>query len=85
MAFEEQTLHARIDALLDRGAEQGCLHISELDGFVQTHELDDEGVEELYDRLEARGIDVSDDCARTDAVDASYVNGELASATTDAL
>jgi RNA polymerase primary sigma factor len=81
----QQSLHAQIDALLDRGEEQGCLHISELDQFVQLLELDDEGIEDLYERIEARGIDITDDCARVDAVDASYVNGELAVSTTDAL
>jgi RNA polymerase primary sigma factor len=81
----EQSLHAQIDALLDRGEEQGCLHISELHQFVQLLELDDEGIEDLYDQIESRGIEVTDDCARPDAVDARYVNGELAVATTDAL
>ena len=77
--------HAQVEALLDRGEEQGCLHISELHELVQLLELDDDGIEDLYDRIEARGIEVTDDCARDDAVDASYVNGELAVATTDAL
>jgi RNA polymerase primary sigma factor len=81
----EQSLQAQIDALLDRGEEQGCVHISELHQFVQLLELEDEGIEDLFERIEARGIEVTDDCARTDAVDASYVNGELAVSTTDAL
>jgi RNA polymerase primary sigma factor len=81
----EQSLHAQLDTLLDRGEEQGCLHVSELHQFVQLHELDEEGIEGLYDRLESRGIEITDDCARPDAVDASYVNGELAATTTDAL
>jgi RNA polymerase primary sigma factor len=80
-----QSLQAQIEALLDRGEEQGCLHISELDQFVQLLGLDEDGIEDLYERIEARGVDVTDDCARADAVDASYVNGELAVATTDAL
>ncbi len=81
----QQSSHAQIDALLDRGEEQGCLHISELDQFAQLLDLDDEGIEDLYERIEARGIELTDDCARADAVDATYVNGELAVATTDAL
>jgi RNA polymerase primary sigma factor len=81
----QQSLQAQIEALLDRGEEQGCLHISELQQFVQLLELDDEGIEDLYERIESRGIEVTDDCARADAVDASYVNGELAATTTDAL
>ena len=42
-------------------------------------------VEALYDLIEARGIEVTDDCAREESVPAAYVNGELAVATTDAL
>jgi RNA polymerase primary sigma factor len=81
----QQSIQAQIDALLDRGEEQGCLHLSELQQFVQLLELDDEGIEDLYERIEARGIDLTDDCAREGAVDASYVNGALAATTTDAL
>jgi RNA polymerase primary sigma factor len=81
----QQSLHAQIDALLDRGEEQGCLHISEVHQFVGLLELDEDGIEELYDRIESRGIELTDDCARADAVDASYANGELAATTTDAL
>ena len=84
MATQENT-HARIEALLDRAEEHGCLHLSEFNQFVQTLELDEEGIEELYDRIESRGIDLTDDCARGEAVDASYVNGSLAAQTTDAL
>jgi RNA polymerase primary sigma factor len=81
----QHSLQAQTEALLDRGEEQGCLHISELHQFVQLLELDDEGIEDLYERIESRGIELTDDCAREDAVDASYVNGELAATTTDAL
>ncbi|HEX2504885.1 MAG TPA: sigma-70 family RNA polymerase sigma factor [Gaiellaceae bacterium] len=81
----QHSLKAQTEALLDRGEEQGCLHISELHQFVQLLELDDEGIEDLYERIESRGIALTDDCAREDAVDASYVNGELAATTTDAL
>ena len=81
----EQSLKAQIDALLDRGEDQGCLHISELHQFVQLHELDEAGVEELYDLIESRGFEVTDDCAREESVPAAYLNGELAMATTDAL
>ncbi|HEX3686020.1 MAG TPA: sigma-70 family RNA polymerase sigma factor, partial [Gaiellaceae bacterium] len=38
----------------------------------------------LYEQLEERGIDVSDDCGR-EQDESTYVNGDLAVATTDAL
>ncbi|HEY7197591.1 MAG TPA: sigma-70 family RNA polymerase sigma factor [Gaiellaceae bacterium] len=81
----EQSIEAQIEALLDRGDEEGCLHVSEVDQLVQLLELDEETIEGLYERIESRHIELTDDCARPDAVDASYVNGELAAATTDAL
>ena len=81
----EPALQALIEALLDRGEEQGCLHISELQEFVQLHELDEARVEALYDLIESRGVEVTDDCAREESVAASYLNGQLATATTDAL
>ncbi len=81
----ELSLQAQIEALVDRGEEQGCLHISEVQQFVQLHELDEAGVEALYDLIESRGIEVTDDCAREESVPAAYLNGDLATATTDAL
>jgi len=79
------TTQAQIEALLDHGEEQGCLHVSELHQIVQSLDLGDGETEELFDRVDARGIDLTDDCAREDAVDAAYANGHLAVQTTDAL
>jgi RNA polymerase primary sigma factor len=73
-----------ITALLERGEEQGCLNLSEFSEFIQEAELEEEEREKLYEQLEERGIDLTDDCGRTQAVSV-YVNGDLATATTDAL
>ena len=80
----EQTIQAHVEALLDRGEEQGCINLTELTNLVQTLDLEEEDVDAVYERIEQRGIDLTDDCGR-DAVDATYVNGELAVSTTDAL
>jgi RNA polymerase primary sigma factor len=76
----------QIQALLEHGEEHGCLNLSELNEFVQEHELDDEQLGRLYEDLEARHIELTDDCARrhTDG-ESTFVNGDLAVATTDAL
>jgi RNA polymerase primary sigma factor len=42
-------------------------------------------VDELHEELERRGIDVTDDCVRSDAGEGEYSNGGLAGATTDSL
>src|ERR671933_532844 len=74
----------QIKALLDQGEEQGCLNLSQFSEFVQEHELDDDDIARLHEELDARGIELTDDCGRKD-VESTYVNGDLAVATTDAL
>jgi RNA polymerase primary sigma factor len=74
----------QIDALIAHGEEEGCLNLSELDEFVQEHELEDNEVRGLYEQLEERAIEVNDDCGR-ESEKSTYVNGDLAVSTTDAL
>ena len=75
----------QIAALFDRGEELNCLELSEVDELIQALDLEDEAVEALYEEAERRGIEVRDDCGRASAPDSTYVNGDLAVATTDAL
>ena len=75
----------QIQAFIGRGQEQGCLDLSAFAEFVQEHELTDEDVESLQSELDERGIEITDDCSKPSGDDAVYVNGDLASATTDAL
>jgi len=74
----------QVDALIARSGEPGCVNLSHLNELVQEQELEDEGIRALYEQLEERAIEVSDDCGKeSDA--STYVNGDLAVATTDAL
>src|SRR5437773_7975836 len=73
-----------VAALLAEGERQGCLNLSRFNEFVAEHELEDDDVRALYDQLDERGIEVSDDCGR-ETEQSTYVNGDLAVATTDAL
>src|SRR5205809_6178150 len=76
----------QIAALLEHGEEQGCLNLSEFSEFVQEHELDEEQLTPLSEELDARHIDLTDDCARSETeAESTFVNGDLAVATTDAL
>src|SRR5215208_5515141 len=75
----------QINALIARGEEQGCLNMSAFTDFVQEQELSDEEIESLHGELEERGVELTDDCSRAEADDPVYVNGDLATATTDAL
>ena len=80
----EQLAHAHIEALLDRGEEQGCVNLSEFHQLVSSLDLEDDEVEKIYERLDERGIEVTDDCGR-ETVDATYLNGDLALSTADSL
>src|SRR5919199_1770221 len=79
------TTDERLQALLEQGEEAGCLNLSAFTEFVEEAELDDEQVAGLYEQLEERHIALTDDCGRDTAKEGTFVNGDLAVATTDAL
>jgi RNA polymerase primary sigma factor len=74
-----------VNALMELGEREGCLELSEVARVADVAELDEEEVERLYEEIAQRGIDLADDCARTTTVESTYVNGDLAESTTDAL
>jgi RNA polymerase primary sigma factor len=74
-----------LTALMAHGNEEGCVCLSHLQKVVQELELDEEQVDALYQQIEERGLDLTDDCCREDAPGTTYVNGDLVHATTDAL
>jgi RNA polymerase primary sigma factor len=59
--------------------------MSELERLTQELELDDEQVAALYQEIEERGLEMTDDCCKENAPSVTYVNGDLVHATTDAL
>jgi RNA polymerase primary sigma factor len=71
--------------LLEAGEEAGCVNLSEFSQLIQELELDDEQLEQIYAELEERHISLTDDCGRQLDDDSTYVNGDLAQATTDSL
>jgi RNA polymerase primary sigma factor len=73
-----------IAAFVEHGAESGCVEISQLHELVDTNDLGDEEVARLYEQLEEHHVDISDDCGKQE-VESTYVNGDLAVVTTDAL
>jgi RNA polymerase primary sigma factor len=82
---EAYTEREEIGRLLERGEREGCLELSEIDALVAALDLGDADVDELYAQIDERAIELRDDCGREDAVDSSYLNGELAAMTTDSL
>jgi len=81
----EPDVQARLDALIAAGETRGCVNLSELSDLVQEAGLDDEQSHELHERLEARGLELSDDCGHVDVADLKYANDDFAGVTTDAL
>jgi RNA polymerase primary sigma factor len=77
--------HDEVRALLEEGEIQGCLEFSRVSDAIQALELDDDEIEYLYDEVERRHIELSDDCGHEDPAKSTYVNGGLAVATTDSL
>jgi RNA polymerase primary sigma factor len=73
-----------LQTLLARGEEEGCVNLSQFNELVAAEELDDDEIGRLYEQLEERGLEVTDDCGR-EQEESTYVNGDLAVATTDAL
>jgi len=85
MATDLETTHPRVQALIERGEEEGCVNLSELSELASELDMDDDQTTQLQDLLEGRGIEVSDDCGRREAEVTRYTNDELAGQTTDAL
>src|SRR5512133_3414688 len=75
----------RLQAMLEQGEELGCLNLSAVSEILQEADLDEDQTTGFFEQLEERNIALTDDCARPDAVGSTYVNGDLATATTDAL
>jgi RNA polymerase primary sigma factor len=73
-----------IEALLERGADEGWVRLADLEQIVEAVELDEEEAAELYDELDARGIEVRDRRGEAPAA-VTYANGEVAAATVDSL
>ncbi|HXV02432.1 MAG TPA: sigma-70 family RNA polymerase sigma factor [Gaiellaceae bacterium] len=74
-----------IQALVALGEREGCLELSEIARVVEATELDEDEAERLYEELQQRGIELTDDCGRSEIPDSTYVNGDLVESTTDAL
>jgi RNA polymerase primary sigma factor len=77
--------HDQLTSLLDQGEAEGCINLSAFSELNQELEIEGEELEALYEQLDERGITLTDDCGVGAAPESTYVNGDLAVATTDAL
>ncbi len=76
---------AALARLLESGEETGCVNLSELDQIARRLEIEEDDLHDLHEAFELRGIDVTDDCGRSDVPATDFRNGGMAVATTDAL
>ncbi len=81
----DDTQRTAVTALLDHAEEAGSLCLADIATLVARLELDDEAQGTIEDQARSRGIELTDDCGRDSVPATHYRNGDLASATTDAL
>ena len=61
------------------------MNLSELSEVLQEADVTEDEIQQIQDGIEARGIELSDDCGRTTSEATRVANTELAGVTTDAL
>jgi RNA polymerase primary sigma factor len=75
----------QLKALLDHGAEVGCVNLSAFTAVLQELDLADDEVASLYEKLDENGIEVTDDCSLPEVEETTYANAEVAAMTSDSL
>src|SRR5256714_6092969 len=75
----------QLRVLMEHGEEIGCINMSAFTALVQELELDDDELNGLYEQIEHRGIELTDDCGLPEVEAPTYVNSEMAAMTTDSL
>ena len=81
----DESAERRFEALVERSEERGCVNLSELLELVHELELPDEEAQAFQERLEARGIEVADDCGNGAPAGPLYNHDELVVMTSDTL
>src|SRR5947209_1820749 len=77
--------HDQLRALMEHGEEIGCVNLSAFTQLLTELESDDEEVQALYEQLDERGIELTDDCSLPDPEETHFTNESVAAMTTDSL
>jgi RNA polymerase primary sigma factor len=75
----------QLRVLLEQGDEQGCIEMSIFTDLVAELDLDADELATLYEQLDERGIELTDDCGLPEVQGTRYANTEVAAMTTDSL
>jgi RNA polymerase primary sigma factor len=81
----DATADPRIQSLIERSEARGCVNMSEFCDLVKELELEDGPLDEIHDALDARGLEVTDDCGHEDIAPTRVRGDDLATNTTDAM
>ena len=79
------THHDELRALMEHAEEAGCVNFSAFTQVLNELDLDDEEVSSLFEQLEERGIELTDDCTLPDVAATHFSNEAVAAMTTDSL
>jgi RNA polymerase primary sigma factor len=77
--------HDQLRAFMEHGEEHGCINMSAFNEVIQELELDEDELNGLYEQIEERGIDLTDDCGLPDVGATKYDNTAVAAMTSDSL
>src|SRR5438876_101635 len=77
--------HDQLRALMEHSEEAGCVNLSAFTQVLTELDLDDEEVTSLFEQLEERGIELTDDCSLPDVAETHFSNEAVAAMTTDSL
>ncbi len=82
----DEVVEQRLQELIEKGEEEGCVPLSEINKLIEELELEEEQAELIQERLAALGLETTDDCGRSEiAPGPEFENGQLADSTSDAL
>jgi RNA polymerase primary sigma factor len=81
----DESAERRIEALVERGEDRGCVNLSELMELTHELELPEDEAQALHERLESRGIEIGDDCGNGPQPGPTYNHDELVIMTSDTL
>ncbi|MEA2340326.1 MAG: polymerase primary sigma factor [Solirubrobacteraceae bacterium] len=82
----DPAVRPRLEALIERNHDRGCVNLSELTELAESLELDEDGTRVLQEAAEEQGFEVTDDCGRAGGEEPTRLAyRDWAGATTDAL
>jgi RNA polymerase primary sigma factor len=77
--------HDQLRALMEHAEEAGCVNLSAFTQVLTELDLDDEVVSSLYEHIDERGIELTDDCSLPEVAETHFSNETVAAMTTDSL